>query len=181
MKKEITKKGFTLIELLVVIAIVATLSGIVMQSLMYARQKARDTTRKAQLIELQKAVSRYFTETGAYPVTPPNTWYSSEIGDPAGTYQTDWIPEIVGAKMISSLPKDPTGGISTCAGDQKRAYLYRSDGLHYKIISNCAFEQESYPSPASQFYDPKRPDWAIQVTDSIAATGTGCPFATTCW
>ena len=162
--------GFTLIELLVVIAIISVLSGVVLQSLTGARKKTNDTARKTQLLEVNKAITRYFTENGSYPSTG-GAWLSSEQGDII-PYNADWVPNIVTAKLIPSLPKDPRGGASPdcTTGGWYRAYLYRSDGLHYKLLSHCSLEQDSYPAVNTQFYDPNRPTWALQLTDNYTAT-----------
>lgn len=53
------KKSFTLVELLVVIAIVGGLSGFFLPNLMSAREKARDTQRKSDLKQIQKALELY--------------------------------------------------------------------------------------------------------------------------
>lgn len=179
-KKTINNKGFTLIELIVVVAIIGMLSAVVMVSLSSAREATRDTTRKAQMIELSTAINHYFSENGRYPVTGPGLWYSSEVSDivsngPANN--GDWIPNLVSRKMIGVLPHDPLGGDSTETGctpptQYKRAYMYRSDdGTHYKLISNCALEG-GFPSSSDMFYDPHRPTWAIQITDSDIATAS---------
>lgn len=61
------KRGFTLIELLVVIAIIGILSSIIISSLNNARTKANDAKRKAELRNLQTALSSYFLATNNRP------------------------------------------------------------------------------------------------------------------
>ncbi len=174
MKNNNSKKGFTLIELLVVIAIIGVLSGVIMQSLTYTRQNSRDTIRKDQLNGLRTAITSYFTTIGSYPSTG-GVWFSSEVGDAVSNYGGDWIPGLVSGAYISALPKDPVGGAGApnppCTSPWKRAYLYRSDGIHYKLISMCALES-SYPDANNTFYDPARPTYSIQVTDDPATTAT---------
>lgn len=67
MKTSHRKNGFTLIELLVVIAIIAVLSSIVISSLSTARSKARDSSRVAQIRQIQTQLDMYFDANGVYP------------------------------------------------------------------------------------------------------------------
>ncbi len=88
--------GFTLIELLVVIAIIGMLSAMLVPNFMGARERARDTQRKSDLKQLQKAFEMYkqdqtpeaypdntvFGGSGwpiALPVTG-NCWSSDGVG-----------------------------------------------------------------------------------------------------
>ena len=53
------KKGFTLIELLIVIAILGGLAGLLIPNFMEARKDARDTQRKNDIKQIQKAFELY--------------------------------------------------------------------------------------------------------------------------
>lgn len=53
------KLGFTLIELLVVIAIIGMLSALLLPNFMSARERARDSQRKSDLKQIQKALEMY--------------------------------------------------------------------------------------------------------------------------
>lgn len=59
MKNNLCKKAFTLIELLVVIAIIGMLSALFLPNFMGARERARDTQRKSDLKQIQKAFELY--------------------------------------------------------------------------------------------------------------------------
>jgi general secretion pathway protein G len=56
------KKGFTLIELLVVIAIIGGLAALFLPNFMAARERARDSQRKADIKSIQKALEMYKTD-----------------------------------------------------------------------------------------------------------------------
>ncbi|MCC2631078.1 MAG: hypothetical protein K0S38_887 [Candidatus Paceibacter sp.] len=174
MKISYTKGGFTLIELLVVIAIIGFLSSVVLATLNTSRAKARDSSRKSQMRQLQTALELYYDSNGKYPSTG-TYWFSSETGDGASNgwlNDGNWIPEIRTAGLISSLPRDPRGGASPygICGGWKSAFLYRSDnGSGYALLSNCA--PEGTWNSTDPFYDPNRPSWSWKV-----CSGTECSY-----
>lgn len=69
------KKAFTLIELLVVIAIIGGLSAMFLPNFMAARERARDSQRKSDLRQIQKALELYRQDqlTPAFPSQLPAT------------------------------------------------------------------------------------------------------------
>ncbi len=68
MKKNIPREqGFTLIELLVVIFIIAVLTGLAMTNFLGARERARDSKKKAELQQLKTALRLYYNDYGKYP------------------------------------------------------------------------------------------------------------------
>lgn len=62
-------KGFTLIELLVVVTVIGILAGLISVNLFGARQRAQDAKKKADLLELKKALLLYNSDFGHYPKT----------------------------------------------------------------------------------------------------------------
>jgi len=73
------KRGFTLIELLVVIAIIGIISSIVIISVRVARERAKDTRIKADMIQIRTAAEMYYSGPGndsylgfSCTVTEPN-------------------------------------------------------------------------------------------------------------
>lgn len=70
MKKKLTiKRGFTLIELLVVISIIGILATLVVTNLNEARARARDISKKQNLVQLKTALQLYYNDFKGYPAT----------------------------------------------------------------------------------------------------------------
>lgn len=60
-------KGFSLIELLVVISIIGVLAGVLLMNFVGVRERAADTKRKNDLVQLKKALRLYYNDNQAYP------------------------------------------------------------------------------------------------------------------
>lgn len=93
------KKAFTLIELLVVIAIIGILSSLFYPNFMAAREKARDSQRKSDLKQIQKALELYKQDRNpiVFPTSIPSAsqcWTSGGVGTtcPAGTIYMNRFP-----------------------------------------------------------------------------------------
>lgn len=164
--RRMKRRGFTLIELLVVIAIIGLLATLSVISFSTSSAKARDVKRKNDLKSIQKALELYYNDHNAYP-SSGGAWRSVTSG--YGSYPTTgtgaYIPNLSPTYM-PALPTDPKPMphpelLAACSLSQS-GYLYRSDGIDYKLLAHCALE--TGPVSASDiFYDPARPTWAIMV------------------
>lgn len=180
MKRHINfQTGFTLIEILVSIAIIGLLASVIISMTSQARIRGRDTKRKADLAQLQKALEIYYNTNFSYPTTG-NTWYAA-TGSCGGSFgytgASGYIPNLA-PTYVAILPADPKPSTAACSG-----FNYRSNGSDYKIISNSvsgAGGPESFPSAGQPFYDPARPTTGIMITNNTSNTST-CPSASTCW
>lgn len=61
------KSGFSLVELLVVISIIAVLIAVGLPNFLGARQRAKDTRKKAELTQMKTALRLYYNDYAQYP------------------------------------------------------------------------------------------------------------------
>jgi type II secretion system protein G len=165
MRKNKKTSGFTLIELLVVIAIIALLSSVVMTSMASTRMKGRNATRMTSLKTIQTALELYFTNNNAYPTTG-GAWWGVCVNGLSKTTSgaTAYIPGLT-PTYISKLPTDPINDLTLWHG-----YIYRSDGINYKLLS--IYSPEGTLNPSSPLSDPVRITYAWQVSSSPAVRST---------
>lgn len=100
------KRAFTLIELLVVIAIIGSLAALFLPNFMAARERARDSERKSDLKQIQKAFELYKQDQAlpSFPAALPTSnqcWSSGGSGDtcPAGNVYMNKFPADSNANM----------------------------------------------------------------------------------
>ena len=168
--------AFTLIELLVVISIIAIISTIAVVSLGSARMNARNTTRKANLTQIAKALEVYNIDNGGYPISVGVTWHGACTG--YGSYSDTgagaWIPNF--GSYMAQLPHDPntnkanlnSADPSACGASMpgENCYLYKSNGTDYKLLAHCI--PEGTLSATDPFYDSPRATHAWQVSSAGA-------------
>jgi prepilin-type N-terminal cleavage/methylation domain-containing protein len=160
-----SRRAFTLVELLVVVSIIGLMSTIAVVSLSSAKIKTRNTQRKADLVQLSKALDLYYADYGSYPAT--GGWWSEVSAGGNFTVKENsgangWIPNIA-PTYIAILPRDPNTNIvnpSNMRGECRmiaswNGYAYNSNGVDYKILAHCT--PEGALSVSDQFADP--PPW----------------------
>jgi prepilin-type N-terminal cleavage/methylation domain-containing protein len=159
-------RGFTLVELLVVIAIIGLLSTVAVVATSSTSQNARNQKRKADLVQLSKALELYYAVNNAYPPTDPSgathpAWGVCS-GSGAFTVKNDsgpngWIPGLA-PTYTAILPRDPRSGLAnatsalgTCRTDPNYScYIYESNGTDYLLAAHCT--PEGTISPSDPFY-----------------------------
>ena len=168
--------AFTLIELLVVISIIGLMSTIAVVSLGSARMNARNTTRKANLTQIAKALEAYNIDNGGYPSTGGTAnWHGActNFGPYPDTGAGAWIPGF--QNYIVQLPHDPyTNKVNSnsqwpacTATPASTCYLYTSNGTDYKLLAHCT--PEGSVNANDPFYDTARPNFAYQISTPGAA------------
>ncbi len=127
LRKNLVKvqQGFTLIELLVVVALIGVLATLVLANLNAARERGRDTERKADLRNIETALRLYYNDKGVFPQHNASSEIMGcgAVGNSACAWGEAWT-----AGSTSYMPILPTDSIDT------QIYKYiRNDADSYDL------------------------------------------------
>ena len=117
------KAGFTILELLLVVAFIALLSSIVLSSLSGARASARDTQRKEDMRQIERALQAYFNDHNEFPCEAPIRCDNNSSDAKGRIGEGATIDSLLEPYMNGNVPHDPQG-----PGDS--TYYYYYDGWH---------------------------------------------------
>jgi len=120
--------GFTLIELLVVIFIIGILAAVLFPNFFSSRQRARDATRKHDLLEIKNALRLYYNDYATYPSDSGNTINGCGVdGDASCSWGSAWTAGTTTYMQV--IPSDPMQG-------QYYGYCVSSDGNSFLLWAN---------------------------------------------
>lgn len=169
------RRAFTLVELLVVIAIIGLLSSVAVVSLSGARVNSRNAKRKADMVQVSKALELYYSDNNTYPTTGGAWWgVTASYGSHDTSGSNGWVPNLA-PTYIGILPIDPNSGKANPSSayapcqtlPAANTYAYRSNGTDYKFTENCT--PEGTLSGSDPFVDPPRSyNWAVYTPGASA-------------
>lgn len=109
--------GFTLIELLIVIGILGILATVISGNFLTSLKRGRDTRRKGDVEQIQKAFELYYEDLGTYPAD--TVLAGDSLCHPDGCSTRTYM---------QALPKDPSSNTGY-------TYVTDSSGSYYKLYS----------------------------------------------
>lgn len=110
------QKGFTLVEVMVVLVIIGIMSYFIVPNLVSSVDKARETSARQGVSQIQSALTMYRVDNGVYPSSSQGL--EALVNKPTGEpVPMSW------RQYLNKLPKDPWG----------RSYQYRNPGMHGDI------------------------------------------------
>ena len=128
----------SLLEVLVVVAIIALVGVLAVFAVNAARSKERDSTRLANVRQIQSGLEDYFNENNAYP-----SGSALPLGDSASSAclgATGFLGDCSSEKvtLMRTVPRtyeDGLSGIVTCGSPARNAFCYSvaADGQSYVI------------------------------------------------
>ncbi len=168
MKKQ--SHGFTLVELLVIMAVLGVLItatiGVINPFEQLARQ--RDSQRKTDLAQMQRALETYYNDFGRYPAStaagPGAKVLDASICGASGcSWGAAWAP------YLATLPKDPTTA---------RTYVYwaSGDGQMYRLYSSLERGAKDSQACVSGGVAVACPNANTSVTSSGCNSGYICNY-----
>lgn len=127
------KKSFTLIELLITIFILGVIATIISNNFITSLKKGRDTRRKADLEQIQRALEMYYEDKKAYPnfnIFSSNNYSLCETK----------IAQDCGSEKVymQKIPNDPLSG---------KTYEYQYDSVNkgYRLYACLENNQQILP------------------------------------
>lgn len=128
------KSGFTFIEIILVIIITGILATLVFGNYLSSIKRGRDTRRKTDLEQIQRALEMYYEDKNSYPLTD-NFKFGKRFYDDSnlsGNYEPK------GDQLyMDNVPNDPL---------KKQSYGYSSnDGTSYILYSCLENNQQILP------------------------------------
>jgi general secretion pathway protein G len=126
--KKVGNKGFTLIELLVVISIISLLSSVVLASVQVAKDRAKATAYRANVMQFINALEIYKNDNGKYPGEQILANAPGDYGYFYTTFNSIYNPNGQSLSYpytpIYTIPSDFSSYISKLSPSNSSKYLY---------------------------------------------------------
>ena len=116
-----SEKGFTLLELMIVIVILGVLTTLISGNFLNSLKRGRDTRRKADLQNVQKALELFYEDKKTYPTF-------NIFGADGALCETQVSSNCASSEKVY-MQKIPVDSMGACE------YLYVSDGTQYQLYS----------------------------------------------
>ena len=136
------RKGFTLLELLVAMIIMAILASLIIGNLNSSLIKGRDSQRKNDLAEMQRALEFYYQDNNGYPTTAQLNSTTTRLTGPNGKV------------YMYKLPTDPKSGMGytyTYVPDEVNSpptYYYLYSALENSQDTGTSISQTGFTTTA---------------------------------
>ncbi len=166
-----SSSSFTLIELIIVIVIFAILTALIVGNFITSLKKSRDTKRKGDLNQIQKAVEMYYEDNKRYPSALKTD--GDKLCHPDGCNTKVYMYKV---------PVDPKT-------KEEYYYLTNSQGSYYKLYSYIenpldqgeGVKQDGYPETTcftTQLckYGVSSPNFDLDETPTPISTPTSSPL-----
>lgn len=153
--------GFTIVELLIVVVVIGVLAAISLVAYNGMQNRAHDTKRRADLMQVRKAIEAQYVVTGQYPL--PDSGMSFGGMCISAPHWDCWgftdSTRFIEAEFISAMPQDPSYNDNDACGYPNsfttRAYYYAvtANRQGYTLggyLETVATSDANYIAPANR-------------------------------
>lgn len=116
--------GFTIVELLIVVVIIAILASITIVAYNGIQARAKDSSQKAAVASVKKALEMYMADNGAYPDICGSDNVGCYITTPPASLTSALVPKYIPTVPVFPLTTDYVRGPGTSGTGS--AYAIRS-------------------------------------------------------
>ncbi|MBC7869078.1 prepilin-type N-terminal cleavage/methylation domain-containing protein [Candidatus Saccharibacteria bacterium] len=120
------RRGFTIVELLIVIVVIGILAAISIVAYSGIQDRARYSSYRSDIGNINKAIMLYAVDNGAYPTNGvPAGGVATNVGTGTGNFISGLTPT-----YLSKIPDTQNWS----NGANYYAYIWSANGANYKII-----------------------------------------------
>lgn len=151
-----------MIELLIVVSIISLLVVSAITNMQRGREKARDTARLADMIQIQKALDIYHDKYGYFPTGDGDGCGGWDVGNKSRQLLTNRLPDI-----MNKVPNDSLG-MDNCSGYRYYRYPAGSNGCSiasgaFYVLGVADMESSGRPYPTSPGWRCPSRNWQTEM------------------